>query len=56
MQSLPFALNLCVFQETPTSAVESAFTEFTEREDIAIVLINQHVRSLVSYIYNIGVS
>jgi V-type H+-transporting ATPase subunit F len=30
--------------ETPTSAVETAFNDFTERPDIAILLINQHVR------------
>jgi V-type H+-transporting ATPase subunit F len=31
--------------ETQTSAIESAFQEFTERKDIAILLINQHVSS-----------
>jgi hypothetical protein len=29
--------------ETPTSVIEAAFQEFTERPDIAILLINQHV-------------
>lgn len=32
--------------ETPQSTIEAAFTEFTERSDIAILLINQHVRPL----------
>lgn len=30
--------------ETPTAVIEAAFQEFTERPDIAILLINQHVR------------
>ena len=34
---------LCVL-ETQVSAIEAAFQEFTERKDIAILLINQHVR------------
>jgi V-type H+-transporting ATPase subunit F len=29
--------------ETQVSTIESAFQEFTERKDIAILLINQHV-------------
>jgi V-type H+-transporting ATPase subunit F len=29
--------------ETPTTVIEAAFQEFTERPDIAILLINQHV-------------
>jgi V-type H+-transporting ATPase subunit F len=30
--------------ETQTSVIEAAFQDFTERKDIAILLINQHVR------------
>jgi V-type H+-transporting ATPase subunit F len=30
--------------KTPASSIEAKFQEFTERTDIAIVLINQHVR------------
>jgi vacuolar-type H+-ATPase subunit F/Vma7 len=30
--------------ETSVATLEAAFTEFTERSDIAILLINQHVR------------
>ena len=30
--------------ETQTTVIESTFQEFTERKDIAILLINQHVR------------
>lgn len=34
-----------VFAETQTNVIEAAFQEFTEdRKDIAILLINQHVR------------
>lgn len=29
--------------ETPQSTIEAGFAEFTERSDIAILLINQHV-------------
>jgi len=34
---------LVVDSKTQVSTIESAFQEFTERKDIAIVLINQHV-------------
>jgi vacuolar-type H+-ATPase subunit F/Vma7 len=40
--SLPFFLLSCT--ETSAATLEAAFTEFTERSDIAILLINQHVR------------
>lgn len=30
--------------ETQVSTIEAAFQDFTERKDIAILLINQHVR------------
>lgn len=35
---------LVVDDKTETSAIEATFDSFTERKDIAIVLINQHVR------------
>lgn len=31
-------------KETPVSTIEATFVEYTERKDIAILLINQHVR------------
>ena len=31
--------------ETPASRIEAAFKEFTSRPDVAVVLVNQHVRS-----------
>lgn len=31
--------------ETQVSTIEAAFQDFTERKDIAILLINQHVRA-----------
>lgn len=31
--------------ETQISTIEAAFQEFTERKDVAILLINQHVKS-----------
>ncbi|KAL7421483.1 H(+)-transporting V1 sector ATPase subunit F [Cryptotrichosporon argae] len=34
---------LIVDAKTQTSVIEAAFQEFTERKDIAILLINQHV-------------
>jgi len=37
---------LIVDSKTQVSAIEAAFTSFTERKDIAILLINQHVRIL----------
>ena len=30
-------------EETPTQAIEEAFKKFTDRDDIAIILINQYV-------------
>jgi len=40
---------LVVDQKTETSAIESAFDSFTsQRKDIAIILINQHVRHTAS--------
>jgi V-type H+-transporting ATPase subunit F len=37
------------FAETQVSSIEAAFQEFTERKDIAILLINQHVASSSNY-------
>ncbi|KAF8225844.1 vacuolar ATP synthase subunit F [Tricholoma matsutake] len=34
---------LVVDAKTQVSAIEAAFQEFTERKDIAILLINQHI-------------
>ncbi|KAF8311236.1 vacuolar ATP synthase [Clavulina sp. PMI_390] len=34
---------LVVDSKTQVSTIESAFQEFTERKDIAILLINQHI-------------
>lgn len=36
--------------ETKASQIEEAFTKLTEREDIGIILINQHVRLVPSSI------
>lgn len=33
------------FIETPLANIEETFIEYTKRKDIAIILINQHVRS-----------
>ena len=35
-----------IYADTDISLVEKAFQTFTTREDIAIILINQHVRLL----------
>ena len=34
----------CIRTDTPASVVEEAFNRLVERDDIGIVLINQHVR------------
>lgn len=34
---------MCDRVETQTNVIESAFQDYTERKDIAILLINQHV-------------
>ncbi|BGP19005.1 hypothetical protein JCM10213_009286 [Rhodosporidiobolus nylandii] len=38
---------LVVDSKTPVSTVEAAFAEFTERSDVAILLINQHVADMI---------
>ncbi len=36
--------------ETPLNIIEDTFIEYTKRKDIAIILINQHVRLIyISY-------
>jgi vacuolar-type H+-ATPase subunit F/Vma7 len=40
--------------ETQASTIESAFQDFTERKDIAILLINQHVRVCTSSVESSG--
>lgn len=40
------------YLETSVSTIESAFAEFTERNDIAILLINQHVR--LSFLFELS--
>src|SRR5712691_3987747 len=37
--------HIFVFPETEVHTIEATFTEYTQREDIAILLINQHVRA-----------
>jgi len=51
LQAFPASL-LCAWgsqasplPETTTRAIEDAFKDFTSREDIAVVLINQYVRA-----------
>ncbi|SGY67886.1 BQ5605_C004g02821 [Microbotryum silenes-dioicae] len=34
---------MVVTSKTPVATIESAFAEYTDRSDIAIVLINQHI-------------
>ena len=41
--------------ETQVSAIEAAFQDFTERKDIAILLINQHVRRHSRSIYRTAI-
>lgn len=41
----PHPLTLTPRSETQISTIEAAFQEFTERKDVAILLINQHVRT-----------
>ena len=39
------AWSVVTLLETQISTIEAAFQEFTERKDVAILLINQHVKS-----------
>lgn len=38
---------LVVTNETPATTIKKSFQEFTSREDIAIVLINQHIANII---------
>ncbi|KAF2455203.1 V-type proton ATPase subunit F [Lineolata rhizophorae] len=40
---------LVVDAKTDTAAIEEAFERFTERKDIAIVLINQHIAERIRF-------
>lgn len=40
----------CVDSNTPRAQIERAFEEFTTREDIAIILINQHISEDIRYL------
>ena len=40
----------CVDSNTPRAQIERAFEEFTTREDIAIILINQHISEEIRYL------
>lgn len=37
--------------ETQVSTIEASFQEFTERKDVAILLINQHVRCTIKQLH-----
>uniref|UniRef100_A0A7S2UUR5 V-type proton ATPase subunit F n=1 Tax=Fibrocapsa japonica TaxID=94617 RepID=A0A7S2UUR5_9STRA len=41
---------LVVKQDTPISQVEDAFKKFTERPDVAIILINQHIANEIRHV------
>eukprot|EP01025_Chloroclados_australasicus_P009070 TRINITY_DN13469_c2_g1_i1.p3 TRINITY_DN13469_c2_g1~~TRINITY_DN13469_c2_g1_i1.p3 ORF type:complete len:135 (+),score=15.64 TRINITY_DN13469_c2_g1_i1:44-406(+) len=38
---------LVVDQKTTTKQIESSFKEFTNREDVAIVLVNQYIANMI---------
>mmetsp|Transcript_11080 Transcript_11080/g.23792 ORF Transcript_11080/g.23792 Transcript_11080/m.23792 type:complete len:87 (+) Transcript_11080:30-290(+) len=42
----------CRAEETPLQAIEEAFLEFTRRDDIAIILINQFIANQIRHIVN----
>jgi len=42
--------------ETQISTIEAAFQEFTERKDVAIILINQHVRTTTLFFASVYAS
>jgi len=42
-------LSFWLLLDTPLSLVEETFNRLTERDDIGIVLINQHVRKWASF-------
>ena len=41
---------LIVKQDTPLSQVEQAFSNFTQRSDVGIILINQHVANGIRHV------
>merc|ERR1712228_338966 len=38
---------LVVDSKTPTTAIEEAFTKYTNRNDIAVVIINQYIATMI---------
>lgn len=40
----------CPFAETTPAAVEEAFREFTNREDVAVLLINQGIANTIRHL------
>ncbi|KAJ3631608.1 hypothetical protein MTP99_012727 [Tenebrio molitor] len=34
---------MVVREDTPAEAIKKCFTEFTERDDVAVIMINQHI-------------
>lgn len=44
---------LLVNDKTPTKDIEDAFRTFTAREDIAIVLINQHCANMIRHLLDV---
>lgn len=44
---------LLVNDKTPTKDIEDAFKSFTAREDIAIVLINQHCANMIGHLLDV---
>jgi len=43
---------LVVKADTPVPLLENTFTGFTQRDDIAIILINQHVANEIRHLLN----
>mmetsp|Transcript_11271 Transcript_11271/g.34740 ORF Transcript_11271/g.34740 Transcript_11271/m.34740 type:complete len:120 (-) Transcript_11271:35-394(-) len=43
---------LVVKEGTPIQAIEAAFQDFTNREDVGIVLVNQHVANQIRHLLN----
>ena len=41
---------LVVKSDTPVPVIEASFTDFTNREDVSIVLINQHVANEIRHL------
>ena len=43
-------VNICCCAETSVKKIEDTFKDYTNRDDIAIILINQHIANMIRHL------